>query len=144
MAVADRDTLTLHGDGNAQARIRLHGIDAPERGQPFSQRAKQELSDLVFGKIVEIEDLGQDRYGRTIGRVFVGEIDVGQRLVEQGLAWHYTRYDDSAALSQAEEKARKAKRGLWQEREPVPPGEWRKLDKDERQRRREASALGVE
>lgn len=139
VAVADGDTLTLLGAGNVQTRVRLSGIDAPERGQPFSQRARQELSGLVFGKVVEIEDLGQDRYGRTIGRVFFDGIDVGQRLVEQGLAWHYKRYDDSEALSRAEEAARAARKGLWQAPGPVPPWEWRKLDKEERQRLKEAS-----
>ncbi len=142
--MADGDTLTLLMDGNVQVRVRLHGIDAPEWGQPFNRRATEELSDLVFGKVIEIEDHGQDRYDRTIGRVFIDGIDVCQHLVEQGMAWYYTQYDDSAALRDAEQQAPRAKRALWQDREPVPPWEWRKFDKDERQRRREASTLGAE
>jgi micrococcal nuclease len=144
VSVADGDTLTLLADGTTQVRVRLHGIDAPERGQPFNRRSKDELSSLVFGKVVTVESLGEDRYDRTIGRVRVGGIDVNQHLVEQGMAWHYKRYDQSATLSQAEERARKARRGLWQDPTSLPPWEWRKLDKDERQRRREASPLGAE
>ena len=134
--VIDGDTLVLLVD-DEQVRVRLEGIDCPESAQPFGTKAKQALSDLVFGKNVRIKSSGEDRYGRTLGQVFVdvesagattdvqAEIDVNQFLVAQGLAWHYKRYSDDKQLAQAEKASRREKRGLWADAKPVPPWEWR-------------------
>jgi micrococcal nuclease len=114
--IADGDTLTLLV-GKEQVKVRLNGIDAPEKGQPFGTKAKQALSDLTFGKSVRVETKGKDKYGRTLGRVFVdidGEtVDVNARLVAQGLAWHYLKYSKDKALARTEEAARRERRGLW-------------------------------
>ena len=89
VAVADGDTITILTSAKEQVKIRLHGIDAPERGQDFGTKSKQALSDLVFGKQVRIETEGKDRYGRVIGTVFVDGVDVNLAMVDMGLAWHY-------------------------------------------------------
>ena len=93
----DGDTITVY-DGQKQTRIRLEGIDTPEKGADFSQRAKQFTSDLAFGKEVRVEGKELDRYGRLVARVFVGEYDVSLGLVEAGLAGHYKQYSDDPAL----------------------------------------------
>lgn len=124
--IADGDTLTLLID-REQIKVRLYGIDAPEKGQPFGNRAKQALSDMAFGKTARVEVKDTDRYGRTVGRVFVGDVDVNLELVKRGMAWHYVRYaPKDKALAQAERDARTAKRGLWADAKPIPPWEWRK------------------
>ena len=134
--VIDGDTLVVLVD-KEQIKVRLEGIDCPESGQPYGTKAKQGLSELVFSKDVRIKSSGEDRYGRTLGRVFVdvgrtetdsdiqAEIDVSQFLVARGLAWHYKRYSDDKQLAQAEEASRREKRGLWADAKPVPPWEWR-------------------
>jgi len=95
---------------------------------------------MVFGKDVEVEELGTDKYKRTIGLVTVGELDVNHEMVAKGMAWHYAKYDDSRDLREAEQSARTAKRGLWADPHATPPWEWRKLDKDERTQKRAISS----
>ncbi len=109
-------------------RIRLHGIDCPEKRQPFGNRAKQFASALVFGKTVTVNVLDVDRYGRTVGEVILPDGQVlNHELVRAGLAWWYRRYaPDDDTLAQLEADARAAKRGLWADAEPVPPWEWRR------------------
>jgi endonuclease YncB( thermonuclease family) len=112
--------------------VRLHGIDAPELGQPFGRVARDRLAELVKGKTITVTTHGKDRYGRTIGSVAIEHDDVGHRLVAEGLAWHYTRYSKDAGLAAAERDARAARRGLWADRDPVPPWEWRVSERDRR------------
>jgi endonuclease YncB( thermonuclease family) len=139
VGVTDGDSITCLTPEKQQVKIRMNAIDAPERGQPFGNRAKQALSDLVFGKDVEVEDLGTDKYKRTIGRVMVDQLDVNQEMVRKGMAWHYVKYDQSKELREAERSARAAKLGLWADPHATPPWEWRKLDKNERDRKRAVS-----
>ena len=129
VGVHDGDTLTALTDDKRELKVRLHGIDAPELGQPFGQASKRALSDLVFGKQVTLHTTGTDRYGRTLARVTVGDIEVEAQIIVTGHAWHYTKYDHTAALEAAERNARAARRGLWADAEPVPPWEWRKGEK---------------
>jgi endonuclease YncB( thermonuclease family) len=140
VGVTDGDSVTCLTPDKQQVKIRLNAIDAPERGQPFANKSKQALSDMVFGKDVEIEDLGTDKYKRTIGRITVGQVDVNHEMVAKGMAWHYVKYDQSRELRGAEESARNAKLGLWADPHATPPWEWRKLDKDERERKRRLSS----
>lgn len=130
--VADGDTLTLlvdDEDAPKQVRVRLEGIDCPESSQAFGQKAKQALSDLVLKRTVKVWSIGQDRYGRTLGRVYVGEdderIDVNLALVAQGMAWHYKQYSDDENLAEAETAARSERRGLWTDSSPMAPWDWR-------------------
>jgi endonuclease YncB( thermonuclease family) len=128
VGIADGDTIKVLTAANKQVKIRLHGIDAPEAGQPFGSRAKQAASSLAFGKAVTIRERDRDRYGRTVADVVLPDGRVmNHELVRQGMAWHFVRYaprDHELARLQAE--ARKARVGLWSEPNPVPPWEWRR------------------
>jgi endonuclease YncB( thermonuclease family) len=121
----DGDTISVMHDGRAE-RVRLEGIDCPEDGHPFGKAAKQATSGLVFGHEVRVHAVGHDRYGRTIGRVYVGDIDVNLQVVRLGLAWHFKRYSSEEALAHAESDARTARRGLWSDPHALPPWEWRR------------------
>lgn len=125
VGVADGDTVTMLVGGR-QVRVRLHGIDAPERTQDFSDRAKRFLSDRVFDRNIEVEVMDIDRYGRSVGVVQVAgnAKSVNEELVEQGLAWAYRRY--STAYVEDESEARRARRGLWSLPNPQPPWDFRR------------------
>jgi len=130
--VVDGDTLVVLSEGDAQHKIRLAGIDAPERGQPYGRTSKSHLSERVAGRFVVVDWQKRDRYARIVGKVVLAGEDVCLEQVEAGLAWHYKRYQaeqtpaDREAYAQAEEEAREARRGLWAEPDPVPPWEWRR------------------
>lgn len=132
VAIADGDTITVLGAGNQQTRIRLQGIDAPESRQAFGQVSKQNLSDLIFNKLVVVEYEKTDRYGRTLGKVLAGGRDVNLEQVKVGLAWHYKYYqdeqspDDRRLYADAEMEARSARRGLWADPGPIPPWDYRR------------------
>lgn len=132
VAVADGDTITLLDDSKVQHKIRLAGIDAPEGKQPFGHRAKEQLSDLVFGKTVQVEIGKMDRYGRQIGKVMTDGRDANQAMVAYGMAWHYKKYQTEQAPSDrllyasAEEDARAGRVGLWRDPVPVAPWDWRR------------------
>ena len=124
--IADGDTLTLLTSSNEQVKIRLAGIDTPERKQPFGNRAKQALSKLAFQKQALVEIETKDRYGRTVGIVFIGSKNLNAELVKQGMAWVYRKYNKDKVLYELETKAKDEKRGLWLEENPIPPWEWRR------------------
>lgn len=132
VAVYDGDTLTLLTADKAQVKVRLAEIDTPERKQPWGARAKQALSDLVYGREVRIEVETIDRYGRTVGRVFVdhgdGEIYANAEMVRTGNAWCYRKYSKDPRIVAYEDEARAAGRGLWSlpEVERTPPWQWRR------------------
>lgn len=128
VGVSDGDTLTLLVDGRRQVKVRLAEIDAPEGGQPYGNRAKQELSALTFNKEARVRVQDTDRYGRTVGRVFVGGVDVSAEMIRRGAAWVFRKYVKDASLFNLEEEAKRQKRGLWglPESERVPPWEWRR------------------
>jgi len=115
-----------------QHKIRLSGIDAPEKKQPFGNRSKESLSDLAFDKTADGETSKRDRYGRQIGKVLVNGRDVNLVQVERGMAWFYRQYqreqspNDRRLYEAAEEAARAGKRGLWRDADPVPPWEFRR------------------
>jgi endonuclease YncB( thermonuclease family) len=132
VGIADGDTVTVLDESNGQHRIRLSGIDAPEKGQPYGMTAKENLSRMVFGKPVTVVWHKLDRYGRIVGKVETDGKDAGLEQLRVGLAWHYQKYayeqpeNDRRAYAAAEEEARTAKRGLWADKELVPPWEWRR------------------
>jgi endonuclease YncB( thermonuclease family) len=135
VAVTDGDTVKVLDASNTLWKIRLMGIDAPEKKQAFGTQSKSNLSDLIFGKTVTIEYFKQDRYGRTIGKILVDGVDANLQQVKAGLAWHYKKYakeqsmQDRATYARAEDQARAERRGLWRDAEPAPPWEWRKSRK---------------
>lgn len=128
IGVSDGDTLKVLDGDNVQHTIRLAEIDAPERGQPWGQRSKQTLSELVSGKPVSIRQTDTDRYGRTIARVTAGGVDVNRAMIERGAAWAYRTYLTDDALLDVEARARRARVGLWSmsDAETVAPWEWRR------------------
>lgn len=125
VGVADGDTLVVL-DGTAQVRVRLHGIDCPERGQAFGSAARRLASSLAFGKTVTVRSRGKDRYGRLLGEVVLPDgRSLNRELVAAGMAWHYARYSDDEELAKAERQARKARVGIWSEPDPVAPWSFR-------------------
>jgi micrococcal nuclease len=124
--ISDGDTLKVLTSSNKQVRIRLAGIDTPEKAQPFGTKAKQALASLTFQKQVIVDVETKDRYGRTVGRVYVQGVDVSAELVRQGLAWVYRKYTKDQKLYALEVEAKKAKRGLWSSLHPIEPWLWRK------------------
>ena len=127
VGITDGDTLTLLTDQRQQVSIRLAEIDAPERRQPFGDRAQQMLADLAFERRARIVVTSTERNGRLIGTVFVGSRDINAEMVRRGGAWVFRRYSVDPALLAFEAEAREARRGLWALPEPqrVPPWEWR-------------------
>jgi len=127
VAVTDGDTLTLLTPQRTQLTIRLVEIDAPEGRQPWGERSKQALSALVFSRDVRVVESGKDQYGRTLGRIYVGAVDVNAEMVRNGSAWAYRQYLTDRSLLAVEEAAKNAKRGLWSlpANQIVAPWEWR-------------------
>jgi len=125
VGVADGDSITVLRD-REQVKVRLVDIDAPEKGQAFGNRSKQALEALVKGQEVRVVERGKDRYDRTLGRVYRGDLDVNVEQVRQGMAWEFRQYNKDATLYPIEAEAREQKRGLWRDPEPVPPWEWRR------------------
>jgi micrococcal nuclease len=129
VGVHDGDSLTLLTPERVQLKIRLEGIDAPELGQAFGNAAKKALSDLAFGRRVQVQVTGVDRYKRTLGVVFADRENVNLAMVRRGMAWRYDQYSKDAALLEAQNAAKGAKRGLWADASPVAPWAWRKSKK---------------
>jgi micrococcal nuclease len=125
VGVADGDSITVLRD-RVQVKVRLVDIDAPEKGQPFGNRSKQALEVLVKGQEVLVVERGQDRYHRTLGRIYRGDLDVNAELIREGMAWVYRQYAKDAALDEIEAEAKEQKRGLWHDPAPVRPWEWRR------------------
>lgn len=126
VGVSDGDTISMMQAGSV-VKVRLGGIDCPEMGQDFGIRAKQFTSAFVFGGDIEIKEYNQDIYGRIVARVYVDGKDLSLELVRAGLAWHYKKYSSDSVLIEAEEQARRSKKGLWSISNPVPPWEYRRL-----------------
>lgn len=134
VGITDGDTVTVLDDDLVQHKVRLAGIDAPERGQPFGDASKRSLSAPVFNQVVTVVWHKRDRYGRLVGvvRVQPSGVDVGLAQVRAGMAWHYTAYAteqlpaDRQLYGEAEAQARDARVGLWRDLNAVPPWEHRR------------------
>jgi endonuclease YncB( thermonuclease family) len=125
--VADGDTLSVLDSNNKQHKIRLHGIDTPEREQRYGKAAWDALADMVDGKTVNVVVLGEDSYGRTDGTIYLGERNINVAMVAGGHAWWYRYYaPHNRLLATTEEEAREQRRGLWAQPNPVPPWDWRR------------------
>jgi micrococcal nuclease len=134
IAVSTGDTLTLQVD-EKPLKVRLANIDAPERGQPFAQRSKQSLSELCLGKEASFKEQDID-HGLVVAIVTCGDVEASSAQVERGMAWVYTKYNKDLTLPGLEAMARRDRRGLWMDAEPVAPWEFRKP-----QNRKAGSAL---
>jgi micrococcal nuclease len=124
IGVSDGDTIEVVREHSA-IKVRLEGLDCPELGQDFSQKAKQFTSGLVFGKTVEIRPIGNDQYGRLIARVIVDGKDISEELLKAGLAWHFKKYNKDRDLAELEKKAREDRIGLWSVSNPIAPWDHR-------------------
>lgn len=143
IGVSDGDTISVLDARHQVHKIRLAGIDAPEKAQPFGQRSKAGMSSTVFNREVEVVGSKRDRYGRIVAKVLVAETecaavtcpkshDAGLLQVQAGLAWWYRPYareqasEDQASYEAAEVNARQQRTGLWQDKDPTPPWDWRR------------------
>ena len=126
--IADGDSFAVaRSSGAPMEEIRIFGIDAPERSQPWSRRSREALSERMFGKVVRIEPVERDRYDRIVARVHADGVPVGDQQVREGHAWVFRRYTRSKLLLALEAEARAARRGLWAlPEEQIPPWEWRR------------------
>lgn len=131
VGVTDGDTITVLDKSNVQHKVRLSGIDAPEKAQAYGQRSKQSLSAAVFSKQVSVESSKRDRRGREIGKITVDGQDANLSQIRQGMAWHYKAYEkeqspaDRSAYAQAETEARIHRSGLWIDTNPIAPWDFR-------------------
>jgi endonuclease YncB( thermonuclease family) len=127
VGVSDGDSVTVIDSKKTHFKIRLAGIDAPEKAQAYGQKAKESLSDLVFGKQVDVEWSKQDRYGRIVGKIMLGGVDINLEQIKRGMAWHYKEYqneqslEDRVAYAQSELQAQDKKMGLWRDPAPIQP-----------------------
>ena len=130
VSILDGDTLEVLYNQHPE-RIRLSGIDCPEKGQAYGNNAKHAASALAFGKQVTLQTHGKDKYGRTLGDVLLPDgMNVNHALVKDGACWWYRKYAPAdTVLEELERSAREAKKGLWADPQPVPPWEWRKRNR---------------
>lgn len=135
VSVADGDTITVLDSQKTQHKIRLQGIDAPERAQAFGNKSKQSLHEMVHGKQVTVDYQKKDKYGRVVGKILLNNTDVCLEQLKRGMAWHYKQYaneqpkEDQETYSIAEQQAKTELKGLWKDKQPVPPWEFRKQNK---------------
>ena len=132
VGVADGDTITVLDQQKNTYKIRLQGIDAPEKKQAFGEKSKQSLHDLVHGKQVRIEYDKEDKYGRIVGKITLDDLDICLQQLVLGMAWHYKKYQneqsvaDRVVYNDAELKSKSLRLGLWADETPMPPWEFRK------------------
>ena len=132
VSVADGDTITVLDAEKNQHKIRLQGIDAPEKAQAFGAKSKQALYEMVHGKTVQVSFEKSDKYGRILGKVLLDGQDICHEQIKAGLAWHYKKYQnqqplvDRDAYSASETAAKSEKLGLWSDPRPVAPWDFRK------------------
>jgi endonuclease YncB( thermonuclease family) len=132
VGITDGDTLTIVDADRIQHKIRIAGIDAPEKRQPFGEASRQNLAHLTFGKLTTVKWYKRS-YKRLVGNAFVNGKDIGLEQVRAGMAWHYKAYEHeqtSEARVQyaiAEVRARRERLGLWKDKDPIPPWEWRHM-----------------
>lgn len=129
VGISDGDTLTCLTPNKKSIKVRLAEIDAPEKGQPYGNKAKQALSSMVYKRQVRLDITGQDRYKRTIATVYENNLNINLAMVKQGMAWAYNQYLHHPIYLQAQEEAKAQKLGLWRDNSPIPPHEWRKLER---------------
>lgn len=143
VGVSDGDTITVLTEDKQQIKVRIYGVDCPEKGQDFGSKAKQFTSDQVFGKTVEIDPITIDRYGRTIGIVEMGGANLSRLIIESGMGWVY---DDYCKMLECDEwrklqdLARSRKVGIWSIKNPTPPWDFRHAEKKKEIDRQDSSA----
>ena len=129
VGIHDGDSITVLSVEKKQIKIRLEGIDAPELKQAFVSRAKEHLSSLIMGKDVTLIVKGEDLYKRSLSKLFLGAQDVNLTMISDGFAWHYSKYSKDKKFAEAEAQAKLKKKGLWIDKDPVPPWDYRSNQK---------------
>lgn len=125
--VQDGDTFKLPDN---KTRVRLWGIDAPEKGQAYADESRARLKELCEGKAVRLEIKDTDQYGRKVAIVWLSKKNINLQMVKEGLAWHYAYFaPDAKDLAAAEKAARKARKGLWKDKNPINPYDFRKKNR---------------
>ena len=130
--ISDGDTITVVTAGNKRQKVRLYGVDAPELHQAFGQKARTQLEKLIDGHDVNVEEVDIDDYGRVVGIVTIGGENLNLQMVKSGYAWvysHFCRKSFCRDWEREEAEARRARRGLWREKEPMPPWDWRRANR---------------
>lgn len=131
IAIIDGDTYDVLLQGEKTVRVRMEGIDAPEKGMPFYQKSKKYLSDLCFGKQIKIIISGVDNHERFLAYSFLENgKELSQEMIKAGLAWHFKKYNSDSELSELELEAKTLRKGIWIDKNPMPPWENRKLHRD--------------
>ena len=136
VGISDGDTITVLTVNKQQLKVRLAGIDAPERSQAFGMTARKHLADQIYGKNIELETRGTDKYKRTLGVVYLNEQDINELMIKDGFAWFYRKYassqpeEEAARYAAAEESAKSEELGLWASKDPTPPWVYRKEQKN--------------
>lgn len=124
VSVADGDTVTvLHHQ--SRIKVRLVGIDAPERDQPFGKESKQALETLLLDQDIRVVEGGLDQYRRTLGTLYLDSVDINALQVSRGMAWVYRKYTTDPCLYALEAAAKKSNKGLWTQQDAVSPWKWR-------------------
>lgn len=124
--VVDGDTLRVERNGR-EVKIRLEGIDAPERDQPWGSEATAFARQQALGKRVTVRDKERDQYGRMVATIILPDgSSLNERLVRQGLAWWYRAYSTDRTLQAVQAMARRERLGLWSDSHPEPPWIWRR------------------
>jgi endonuclease YncB( thermonuclease family) len=146
IAISDGDTITLLTEDKQQLKIRLAGIDTPEKKQAFGTKARDHLASRIFKHDVEVDLRKKDQYGRYIGVIYISGVDINQSMIQDGYAWFYKHYakdqpkEEAQRYAKAEADARSKQRGLWSDPNPVPPWEFRKEAKEEARSAKAASS----
>jgi endonuclease YncB( thermonuclease family) len=130
VSILDGDTFDILIQGNKTIRVRMEGIDAPERGMPFYRVSKKYLAELCFDKIITIRITGKDNFDRIIAYSYINDMELSHEMVKAGLAWHYKKYNSDPELSELEIEARNLRKGLWIDEVPMPPWENRRLHRN--------------
>lgn len=131
IGISDGDTYHLLTKENKTLKIRMEGIDAPEREMPFYKVSKDYLSHLIYKKEVKVLQTGTDVYDRILGFTYLtDETDVNLEMLKAGLAWHFKRYNSDKVYADAEKNAQAMKMGLWTDSNPVAPWEYRRKNRE--------------
>ena len=127
VGIKDGDTVVVLLDGNIQKTLRLAEVDCPENSQPYGKNAKQFTSDQIFGKQITYIATDEDRFGRTIAKIYYDNKYLSQEIIRAGLGWWYFYYSKDKSLGELQNDAEKNKIGLWQKKNAISPWDFRKL-----------------
>lgn len=135
--VSDGDTVIVQKNNGEKLKIRMYGIDAPEKAMPYGPQSTGILKNLIANQVVEVRVFNKDRYGRSVAKIFCDRQDINAEMIRLGAAWHYKAYDKSSdymSYDQLERNARAARRGLWNRNNPQPPWVYRKIQREQSRR----------